>query len=79
MHEVDLQGLGRAFGFNVPPRVDLNLSARGSKFEKRTSGGKRQRDEGTGKLKHHTTSGHAFSADNPYGKRAANDKRQFSR
>lgn len=25
------------------------------------------------------SSGHAFSADNPYGKRQASDKRQFSR
>lgn len=28
-------GIGKAFGFSVPPRVDLNLSARGDKSSSR--------------------------------------------
>lgn len=80
VHELDLAGIGRAFGFTVPPRVDLNFSARGDKTERR----KRTRDESDSagsnkKQQRFGASGHAFSADNPYGKRAAGDVRQFSR
>ncbi|CAM9277676.1 unnamed protein product [Phaeothamnion confervicola] len=75
-HELDLQAVGRAFGFTVPPRVDLNLSARGVKGRIKTAtqggGAKGGGRGGSG-------SGHAFSASNPYGKRPANDKRQFVR
>jgi ATP-dependent RNA helicase DDX18/HAS1 len=83
VQEIDLQGIGTAFGFTVPPRVDLNFSARGDKSTSRNN--KRPREEqegganGGGRKSHFGSSGHAFSADNPYGKRAANDKRQFSR
>eukprot|EP00605_Chrysophyceae_sp_TOSAG23-4_P000808 GSChrysophyteH1.ASY1.ANO1.898.1 assembled CDS len=59
--ELDLQGVGKAFGFSVPPRVDLNLSARGSSSKNRFG-----------------SSGHSFSADNPYGQKKSGDKRQFS-
>lgn len=78
VHEIDLQGVGRAFGFTVPPRVDVNFSARG---DKKTEARKRSREtEDTDpKKKHFQQSGHAFSADNPYGKRAVGDKRQFVR
>ena len=81
VQEIDLQGLGRAFGFSVPPRVELNLSARGDKTARR--GGKRPRElegeaSGSGdKKRRFSESGHAFSAENPYGKRASGDKRQF--
>lgn len=73
--ELDLQSVGKAFGFSVPPRVDLNLSAKDS--------GKRGRNQlknsnGGGKDKY-GSSGHVFSAENPYGKKDKNDKRQFSR
>lgn len=84
VHEIDLQGVGKAFGFTVPPRVDLNFSARGDKGDVRKKR-KRELDEGRGsggdnhQKKFLQQSGHAFSADNPYGKRAANDKRQFVR
>jgi ATP-dependent RNA helicase DDX18/HAS1 len=66
VHSLDLQAVGLAFGFIVPPRVDLAFSAKGRKQQ-----GKPQ---GKGKA----SSGHAFSADNPYGKKAPGDKRQFS-
>ncbi|RYG92450.1 DUF4217 domain-containing protein, partial [archaeon] len=47
-----------------------------------SSGGgnrKRKHEDGEdgGKQRIYKTSGHAFSADNPYGKRDSNDKRQF--
>jgi len=80
--EIDLQGIGAAFGFTVPPRVDLNFSTRG---DKKSSGrvSKRPREEESNhdarKNGKYGSSGHAFSADNPYGKRQASDKRQFSR
>ena len=76
--ELDLQGVGKGFGFSVPPRVDLNLSARGPEKRGRNKLKKPVSAEG-GKKERFSSSGHAFSADNPYGKRAEGDKRQFSR
>jgi len=70
VHELDLQAVGLAFGFTTPPRVDLAFSARGDKRNvKRTNKNAKQKRLG---------SGHGFSASNPYGKREAGDKRQFS-
>ena len=65
VHALDLQAVGVAFGFTSPPRVDL---AFGKERRKKMKDGKKGRGY----------SGHAFSADNPYGKRSANDKRQFT-
>lgn len=79
VHNIDLQGVGRAFGFSVPPRVDLDFSSRG---DKRSNQQKRKQGfngEESGKKRKFESSGHAFSADNPYGKRADTDKRQFVR
>lgn len=73
VHELDLQGVGKAFGFNVPPRVDLDFSAKGDKRSQR------KKQNGNKKAGAFGASGHAFSAENPYGKRAPDDKRQFSR
>lgn len=67
VHELDLQAVGLAFGFTVPPRVDLAFSAKGRKQKLHTKGNKTN-----------SGSGHAFSASNPYGMRKAGDKRQFS-
>ena len=86
VQEIDLQGIGTAFGFTVPPRVDLNFGIRGDKkmqLQQRRNG-KRPREgdehgEQAHKKKMYGSSGHVFSADNPYGKRAAGDKRQFVR
>jgi ATP-dependent RNA helicase DDX18/HAS1 len=78
VQDIDLQGIGTAFGFTVPPRVDLNFSTRGDKIQKRTEATKRPRTEDA-QTNFYATSGHAFSADNPYGKRQVSDKRQFSR
>ncbi|KAL8424557.1 hypothetical protein Efla_005663 [Eimeria flavescens] len=66
VYNLDLQRVARAFGFSVPPKVELNLKAKGrSNLEKKT--------------KKFGASGHKFSAANPYGQRAADDKRQFCR
>jgi ATP-dependent RNA helicase DDX18/HAS1 len=64
VHAVDLAGVGKAFGFSVPPSVNLNIKVSGQKARMQ------------GKLG--TTNGHSFTRDNPYGKRDAKDKRQFS-
>jgi ATP-dependent RNA helicase DDX18/HAS1 len=72
VHNIDLAGTGKAFGFSVPPRVDLNFSARGDKGAKR----KKQKVAVAGKEKF-GASGRAFSAENPYGKKAEGDTRQF--
>lgn len=73
VHELDLQGVATAFGFSVPPRVDLNFSPKGQRARNSGKGGK----QGRGGAKEEVSNGHAFSADNPYGKKAAGDKRQF--
>lgn len=70
VHELDLQAVGMAFGFTTPPRVDLAFSARGDKRNGKKSMNK--------KTNHRLSSGHSFSASNPYGKRESGDKRQFS-
>lgn len=71
VHELDLQAVATAFGFTVPPRVDVNFSAKGAKgrLKNKRLGGKEK----------HFASGHQFSASNPYGKKAAGDTRQFVR
>eukprot|EP00527_Entomoneis_sp_CCMP2396_P008712 CAMPEP_0198137806 /NCGR_PEP_ID=MMETSP1443-20131203/1265_1 /TAXON_ID=186043 /ORGANISM="Entomoneis sp., Strain CCMP2396" /LENGTH=620 /DNA_ID=CAMNT_0043799359 /DNA_START=34 /DNA_END=1896 /DNA_ORIENTATION=- len=65
VHELDLQAVGRAFGFTVPPRVDLAF-------------GKEKRANKKVNGKQQSGTGHPFSASNPYGKRQGSDKRQFS-
>ena len=73
VHELDLQGVGKAFGFSVPPRVDLDFSAKGDKKSRK------KKERQNIKAAAFAASGHAFSAENPYGKRAPDDKRQFVR
>merc|ERR1719440_481574 len=71
VHKLDLAQVAKAFGFSAPPKVDLNLKHTTRKKGAQKGGA---RNELTMK-----SSGHSFSASNPYGKRAADDKRQFSR
>ena len=59
-HELDLQAAASAFGFSVPPKVDSRPRRGGTRVKKHTKGG--------------AQSGHKFSAENPYGKRAATDQ-----
>jgi ATP-dependent RNA helicase DDX18/HAS1 len=70
VHELDLQGVGAAFGFSTPPRVDLSFSPKGRK------GGGKGDSKAPGKAP--KASGHAFSAENPYGVKPKGDKRQFT-
>lgn len=74
VHNLDLQAVGVGFGFTSPPRVDLALSAKGGSGARRKQYGKKSDAQSNkGQM-----SGHEFSASNPYGKRSAKDKRQFS-
>ena len=68
VHELDLQAVGLAFGFTTPPRVDLAFSARGDKRNVKKNMNKKSK----------LSSGHSFSASNPYGKRESGDGRQFT-
>mmetsp|Transcript_19818 Transcript_19818/g.38842 ORF Transcript_19818/g.38842 Transcript_19818/m.38842 type:complete len:626 (+) Transcript_19818:201-2078(+) len=70
VHNLDLQAAAKAFGFSVPPSVNLNIKTSGRNA--------RARDQSDDPVKRRKLqSGHAFSATNPYGKRASGDKRQF--
>jgi ATP-dependent RNA helicase DDX18/HAS1 len=92
VNSLDLAAVGRSFGFSVPPRVNLNISVTGEKVVRRGGGGgfgdpakRRMSDyadpekKRAAMLKIRQSSGHSFSASNPYGKRAAGDSRQFTR
>eukprot|EP01113_Clastostelium_recurvatum_P037060 TRINITY_DN5382_c0_g1_i3.p1 TRINITY_DN5382_c0_g1~~TRINITY_DN5382_c0_g1_i3.p1 ORF type:complete len:685 (-),score=204.34 TRINITY_DN5382_c0_g1_i3:94-2148(-) len=73
VHTLDLQGVAKAFGFTVPPKVNLSvMTAKGDKAEARKHAPKDDDHF------HRGQAGHAFSASNPYGKKGASDKRQFS-
>jgi ATP-dependent RNA helicase DDX18/HAS1 len=74
VHTLDLQAVARSFGFNTPPRINLQLESKAAHVRKahKGAGGKGGADYRRMKT------GHAFSAENPYGKRAEGDKRQFS-
>eukprot|EP00238_Polyblepharides_amylifera_P009779 CAMPEP_0196582092 /NCGR_PEP_ID=MMETSP1081-20130531/37440_1 /TAXON_ID=36882 /ORGANISM="Pyramimonas amylifera, Strain CCMP720" /LENGTH=593 /DNA_ID=CAMNT_0041902569 /DNA_START=386 /DNA_END=2167 /DNA_ORIENTATION=+ len=72
VHKLDLQGVAASFGFSCPPKVNLALESKSKhtrKADNKSANYKRQMG----------SSGRAFSADNPYGKRDQNDSRQFSR
>jgi ATP-dependent RNA helicase DDX18/HAS1 len=81
VHELDLQAVGMAFGFTSPPRVDIAL---GSHKSDKTSARRKSKHvtgaDMSSKKKHQlaASTGRAFSADNPYGKRQKGDTRQFS-
>lgn len=72
VHKLDLSKVAKAFGFAHPPKVELNLKHTARKKATGTKGTLKKQLSGQ-------SSGHQFSADNPYGQRDANDKRQFSR
>lgn len=66
--KLDLQAVATSFGLTVPPKVTLPVKNSGKSV-------KRNRNEFSSKF---AKSGHAFSADNPYGKKSKNDTRQFA-
>mmetsp|Transcript_12820 Transcript_12820/g.30476 ORF Transcript_12820/g.30476 Transcript_12820/m.30476 type:complete len:681 (+) Transcript_12820:47-2089(+) len=72
VHKLDLAQVAKAFGFAHPPKVELNLKHTARKKATGTKGTLKKQLSAK-------SSGHQFSADNPYGKRDSSDKRQFSR
>merc|ERR1712061_145306 len=72
VHKLDLAQVAKAFGFSAPPKVELNLKHTSRNKKKGAAGGARK--ELIAK-----SSGHQFSAANPYGKRGSGDGRQFVR
>lgn len=72
VYNLDLQATAKAFGFAVPPKVTLNL--KGNPKASRKRGGVA---DATGPGAKRQSTGHAFSASNPYGHRSAGDSRQF--
>jgi ATP-dependent RNA helicase DDX18/HAS1 len=87
---VDLVGVARGFGFTIPPKVNLNISATSHDDRKRGGGGfadnsKRRvgeimdpKKKAAAIMRLQQNNGHSFSASNPYGKRESSDARQFS-
>ena len=75
VHSLDLQAVSKGFGFSVPPKVNLNFKFTGKGVRRDGRGG---RNNNNNKSKY-GSSGHVFSASNPYGKKKSGDKRQFQR
>ncbi|CAL8467629.1 g7167 [Coccomyxa elongata] len=76
VHTLDLLSVAKSFGFAQPPRVNLNLESKAANVRKAH---RKALEGGKGGADYRRKSGHAFSADNPYGKKAAGDDRQFVR
>ncbi|BDA42719.1 ATP-dependent RNA helicase has1 [Coccomyxa sp. Obi] len=76
VHTIDLLSVAKSFGFAQPPRVNLNLESKAANVRKAH---RKALEGGKGGADYRRKSGHAFSADNPYGKKAAGDNRQFVR
>ncbi|POM72777.1 ATP-dependent RNA helicase [Phytophthora palmivora] len=72
---LDLQGVAKSFGLQVPPKVTLPVKTNGKTGKRKGTSFDNDGSSRGGKFQR---SGHAFSADNPYGKRASSDKRQFA-
>ena len=72
VHSLDLVKVAKAFGFDVPPRVDLSIKMSGRKSRGKSKGGAKEKRQAGGR------GGRAFSAENPYGRKEASDTRQFS-
>ncbi|EKX47176.1 hypothetical protein GUITHDRAFT_157674 [Guillardia theta CCMP2712] len=75
---LDMLAVAKSFGFSNPPNVMLNFGVKPSDSVRKRGGGG---GFGTGYKKAVTKkkTGHGFSADNPYGMRQQNDKRQFAK
>ncbi len=82
VHELDLNAVATSFCFDNPPRVNLNMmgSSKGNRRRgpNAEGGGSSKPDRLREIVRKHAT-GHAFSASNPYGRRAEGDQRQFSK
>lgn len=75
VHSLNLNAVASSFGFHKPPKVQLNLDSTASKGRKKSRG-----EGGPGSdYRRQKGTGHKFSAENPYGRKDANDSRQFVR
>eukprot|EP00775_Hariotina_reticulata_P002528 gene2528-2830_t len=75
VHTLDLQAVAKSFGFSGPPRVSLNIESKAAHGRKAA----KTKQAGADYRRFKPQSGHAFSAANPYGVRAAGDRRQLAR
>lgn len=84
VHELDLNSVASSFCFDNPPRVNLNMMG-SSKGQRRRGGGGgigegyRGKPDRLKEIARQGATGHSFSATNPYGKRDAGDRRQFTK
>lgn len=75
VHSLNLNAVASSFGFHKPPKVQLNLDSKASKGRTKSRG-----EGGPGSdYRRQKGTGHKFSAENPYGRKDANDARQFVR
>jgi ATP-dependent RNA helicase DDX18/HAS1 len=86
LRRYNLVSVAVSFGFHRPPKVQLNLDSKAANGRKKIGAGEGARGGGGGAgggsgsdYRRQKATGHGFSADNPYGKRDAGDKRQFVR
>ena len=92
VHTLDLAAIAKSLGMGAPPRVSLGLESKTANVRaaaRRSAGGvgnggshgREGAAIGGGPNSHNKRmrTGHAFSADNPYGRREAGDKRQVVR
>jgi ATP-dependent RNA helicase DDX18/HAS1 len=80
VHTLDLGAIAKSLGMAAPPRVNLGLESKTANVRAaaRRGGGGGGGDSAAPHKKRMRT-GHAFSADNPYGRRAEGDTRQVVR
>jgi ATP-dependent RNA helicase DDX18/HAS1 len=86
VHTLDLGAIAKSLGMGAPPRVNLGLESKTANVRaaaRRSAGGVGNGGSHGGGPSNHNKrmrTGHgAFSADNPYGRRAAGDTRQVVR
>ena len=79
VHRLDLNAVATSFGFQGPPRVNLNLESKAKHGRSAKRDALEAQRGGAGGGSGGRVSGHKFSAANPYGRRDATDNRQFVR
>jgi ATP-dependent RNA helicase DDX18/HAS1 len=74
-----LQAVAKSFGFSGPPKVSLNIESKAAHGRRAKKGQQGAGGADYRRTKGKPSSGHAFSASNPYGLRAKGDNRQLAR
>lgn len=69
IHALDLKAVAKSFGFQTPPRVNINIESKAAHTRRA------QKAKGADYRRQKT--GHSFSAGNPYGRKDPSDARQF--